>query len=574
MKRISITTMLAFIIINYGLFANGDLKQLKELYENKEFVEASQISDAVSNANPKDFEAQLICGDIFLELENYDKALGFFNKAKKIKDKPEVLRRIGRVYSLQGKHDDAEKMLEGAIKDDKKDVDSYLELADAYIRANKMSEAKVQITRASNIDSKTPKTDLALGNMYFAQGVYELAKNNLLQALKKDPNLVDARVKLASSYYWLAIRESDVDVYNELFSLSLQEWNNVTKQDPNNARAFFEQGKILFWSKNYPEAATSLARFAKLRPDGALGRWFLAQSLYELNRCEDAQEHLAYASENIDTVKNKSRLLLAKCYYNSKEYDKASGLFSQLNDVAINEPEAGIKFDDADLRSWGVSTLFNGDTANAIVIFKRAVNEYPDNSCTMSNMVSRLMYASKMYEDAIFFANAFINSEACEDIEKAKALYVKGSSLLFQENYDEAKLALNAAIEKDSTQLIAYIYLADVYAKQQNIKKADSLYEYAIVLGMKDVEANKGPLNQAFARLCGDELADKNWKGLQKHAKQWSEAMPEVPFSWLYLAIGYQGAGDVDNACKYYKKVLEIDPMNSTAKNNKLSLGC
>ena len=55
----------------------------------------------------------------------------------------------------------------------------------------------------------------------------------------------------------------------------------------------------------------------------------LAQSLIELNRCDSAAQHLEWVSNNIDSVKIKAQLLLARCYFSNnnphravEQYDK------------------------------------------------------------------------------------------------------------------------------------------------------------------------------------------------------------------------------------------------------------
>ena len=44
--------------------------------------------------------------------------------------------------------------------------------------------------------------------------------------------------------------------------------------------------------------------------------------------------------------------------------------------------------------------------------------------------------------------------------------------------------------------------------------------------------------------------------------------------AYLFMAIGYHGQNDKDNACKNYKETLKKNPNNPVAKRNVGSLGC
>jgi len=50
------------------------------------------------------------------------------------------------------------------------------------------------------IDPKNPAIFVASGNFYFARRVYELARDNYEKALQLDSTIVEAHLKLATSY--------------------------------------------------------------------------------------------------------------------------------------------------------------------------------------------------------------------------------------------------------------------------------------------------------------------------------------------------------------------------------------
>ena len=81
-------------------------------------------------------------------------------------------------------------------------------------------------------------------------------------------------------------------------------------------------------------------------------------------------------------------------------------------------------------------------------------------------------------------------------------------------------------------------------------------------------------MKQAYIKLGGLLLEEKKFADLVKLTKAWSETDPTNPYAWLYMAFAYQSTKDIDNACASYKKVLKIDPKNTSALKNLKALGC
>jgi Tfp pilus assembly protein PilF len=119
---------------------------------------------------------------------------------------------------------EAVKIINQAIKRDKNNYRLHLTAAEIYIKADSLTQAELSINRAREIDPNNPESYIALGNFYFARRVYELARQNYEEAILKDSNNIEAHAKLAESYYWLASREPDKDLSNELYTRSLREW--------------------------------------------------------------------------------------------------------------------------------------------------------------------------------------------------------------------------------------------------------------------------------------------------------------------------------------------------------------
>lgn len=560
--------VILFLTVSFTLYSQS-IDELQALINKGKYIEAELIAKNINN-NSENQKLLILKGDIYFELENYQEAKKAYEKAFDLDDNEAAFIKYGKILSVLKEYEKSEKLLKNGIDDFEKSIPIRLELASNYIRAGKLTDAEVQIKRARDINENDPCIYITEGDMYFDQRVYELSKKSYEKALSLDENQKEARSKLATSYYWLANREADQDLSNELFTMSLKEWDRVTKQDTMDASAFFNKGKILFFAKQYKDAVPALFRYYELRPDGNLGRWYLGQSLYELGLCDSAAPQLKYVSENIDSVKFKAKLLMARCYYDNKDYPNSKSAYKEILTMDKDNPE----IEEADIRRYGTAELFTGDTTAALTIYKDLVNKNPDASCNLMNMVGRLMFSAKKYDEALFFFDKRLNTTSCNDSTDSKIIYYKGLSYLFMNQRDTAIVYLEKSAAMDSTDAGSFVYLGDAYAGMEDDKKAIDNFEKAIEISKAYPEINKNNIRSAYGKLSGLYYKAKEWKKLANVAISWSEEQPEIEYGFLYAAIAYQGMSDVKNACTWYKKVLKVNPDNKAAAQNRSALGC
>lgn len=584
MKQILITLLFLPVL----LLSQSNVDNMKNLYSSGKLYEASQLADAVSNESPKDFNVQVMCGDVFSELGNNEKALEFYRKAFKIDDDDYMLiTKLAKTLHLTGNKEESFKYFDEALDeaDDDEQLTVYLEYANAYIRDNNTNEARNLIDRAKNIDDENPAVYIALGDMYYAQGIYELSKKEYLEALKYDDQNVEARSNLATSYYWLAQRTYDDDLRKEYFVQCLKEWDEVTKKDPNNAKAFFEEGKILFWSSRFADAAPKLNRSVQLNPSNKLGRWFLAQSLVELGKCDSASQHLSWSAENIDTVRVKSKVLLAECFFQNKEYQKVVNTYEEV----LADTTLSLK----DMKIYGNASVLVGDTVKALQIWDETIAMKPDASCGLMMVIGQLYFVKKDYNNATKYFEMKLNTEGCQDDKEKKATYFIGLSSLFggiakgvdeetkTASLNKAEEYLSKAYQMDTTDLQPLNYLADVYANKGDEQKSVDTYLTVLEKSSNDPEANAKLINQAYIKICGLYYDKKDWPNLIQYGTQWSEADPKSEYAPFYVGLAYHNkfaTGEGDNfrvkACDWYKKTLAINPKNDKASQLIGDLGC
>lgn len=561
-------SVIILIFLSVSISTADVKKDFMTSLENSDYVTAASLIPELIKNNPKDIQLHLLAGDVYLELKEYQKAHELFDEADDLDgNEPTTLRRLAIAKSYIGENEESIEILKELIEDEDdedKNIDIMLTLAEVYIRLDSIDNAELYITKAKKIDDENPQILTALGDLYFASEVYQLAKMNYEKALEIEDALIETRMKLATSYFWLANREPNEELSQELFKKSLKEWNTVTKMDPQNAKAQYQQGWIYFLADQYEKAAQSLNNYIQLRPSDKLARWYLAQSLENIGRCDSAITHLNFVKENIDSVKIKAELFLARCYFDLQEFDNAIATYTKVRQDTTVEMN--------DIQKLGQAYLMNKDTNNAIATWQEAVNIDPEQNCQFMDQMGYILQKQKKYPEAIQILEKRLETETCETDKIHIVYYLIGTSYLFNRQPEPAVENLNKAVENDSTFFFAMISLGDAYTQLEEFGKADTTFQNIIDLAISDTTNNKFALQNAFSKLAGIKLDNKKFNDVIQVGKQWSEVFGNSPFPYLYMAIAYHNLQDGPNACRYYRKVLALDPKNPTATKNLGSL--
>jgi tetratricopeptide (TPR) repeat protein len=564
MKKSAIIILL--ILSAISLFAEDNLSLFRQYYRNKAYQEAYELLPSLVNQKYKDEMIYLAFGDVYFEMEKYDSARIMYQYAYDIRDdREEIVVKLARAYSYTKDVSKAVKLLKDFLK---KNNDSWLcnlELGYVYLRADSLKQAEYYIAKARDLNKKNAEPLVALGDLYFTQKVYELARMNYEDALAINPDLTDARVKLATAYYWLANKEADENLSNELFTRSLKEWQIVSQKDPKNAKAWFEQGKILFLARRFEDAARAFYQFVQLRPTNALARWYLAQSLVEIGKCDSAVTHLEFVIKELDSVRTNAELKLARCYFDNQNFAKSLEVYNKIK--SENQP-----LESRDYERIASCNLRLGDTTSALNVYEELLTKNK-NECGLAYQVGMLAFVAKKYPESIKFFT--MSSQRCNDTIKAKANFFIGNSFLNINQPDSAIIYLSKSIELDSLNPLTYIYRGDAYSNANFKPKAKEDFQTAIkIINSNSTETNKRYLPAAYGKLCSLLFEQKDSKELLKVSKSWAEIEPNSENPWMYMAIAYQIQKDLPNACKSWKKILQINSKNKIANEYYNQLKC
>jgi tetratricopeptide (TPR) repeat protein len=147
------------------------------------------------------------------------------------------------------------------------------------------------------------------------------------------------------------------------------------------------------------------------------------------------------------------------------------------------------------------------------------------------------------------------------DPPSGDSYYYYGLSLKEMKQYPEALAALQKAAELDSAKGDRYFWLGVVYDVQKQPDQARAAFERSVQLDSSSALAGKAYRQLGFYRLLA-----KDWNGAVHLLERAVQLDAKDTQAWVWLAQGYQNAGNRSKAMESYHKALELDPNQPDAK--------
>jgi tetratricopeptide (TPR) repeat protein len=564
--------MIAWLVMtiaaSFPMMSQSSLEKARTAYAAHDLESAATDIRAALKESPNNTDALTLAGDIFLGLEQMEKALEYYKRAyDQDGDKDISARKYARALSDADRHTEAIAIARKTVKNNRTDVYNQLTLGEVLVNADSLNAAELILTKAREMNRTIPDGFLALGSLYYRQRIYESARDNYEQAIKIDSTNEVALERLATMYFRMANSEMDNALAAELYTRSLQQWASVIRINPKNARAYYEQGKIFFYAQKFQSAAPSLAEYLRLRPEAdnvPLAHWFLAQSYARFQACDSAEPHFRFAIEKIDSVRSKASLLFARCLFDSKKYGPAAEQFGTALKLNGN-------LDADDRERFGYSLILSGDTTQALEQLRTAIEMNPTKCKTMERLAN-LYYDKKSYTESVNLYRKMLAS--CTSSSPARLNAFIGRCFFSANLPDSAIGYVQKAVALDSSLFFARTIGVRSLVTAGKLEEAVEWYLGGLEYAKREPAKFKGDIAGMAQSVCGAFIEKKDFKSLQKYSKMWVEFDPTSEVGNLYLAVSFQGLGEKDGACKYYNEVLKINPNNKVAKDNKKLVGC
>jgi len=202
---------------------------------------------------------------------------------------------MGRLYALmaqaEGSQDDALKAIQyykDALKADPKASETYQELTDLYLALNKPADA----------------TALAQ------------------EALKQDPDNVDAHRMLGRIYYSMINRGNQGQIDERALRMALQEFQKVAEKDPKDADSLATLGRLYAASNDSTNAEKTYNAALAIDPDNEEALTGLALVYGNLGDTDKAIEKLKAATDK--NPNERALMTLARAYEEQKNFKDAA----------------------------------------------------------------------------------------------------------------------------------------------------------------------------------------------------------------------------------------------------------
>lgn len=439
------------------LIETGDLKQAYDLF----FGMKNSLDPGIMA------KANILLGELNSNKRNYVEAITNFEVATQVAPANSELRTRGQLglgvcYFLMESYDKAFDILRdirGKRTNFEPDIYNFY-LGEIFFKRGRFREA---LDYYSKIDSdKGDFGKLALygkAYAYFNIRAYQNAKFTFLdfiQKFPKDSRLVDARIRLAESYY--ATRD---------FEASAKVYDNLLKGD----------GSV----------------------DKNLLRYNYALSLYNMGKKDDAIKELTRVVKDAKgtQLEENSRFMIGWIYFKSQDYDKAIASYNDFLKSSDDSTIVPIVF-----YNLGDSYYNLEEFGRAARYYEMVLNQYP-NSPQVYDAFNGLFFsyfAQGLQDTAFILIDQFL--EGNPKLKEADRLFLKRAELFFNAgDFSRAKENYLSFIEfYPSSQYLseAYYWLGKTY--QANGESAQAINSFRWVIEKYDTTS--------FAPLASVELTN------------------------------------------------------------------
>lgn len=515
--------IISSLIVSTSAFAQTLPDAIKKT-TNEQFEKADADFKKLVAAQPSNGEVYFYYGENFFKSGNLEQANATYQKGAEVNaTNPLPYVGIGKVLWSQNKAAEAKaNFYKATTLAAGKNATVLLKIAEAYIKEDTkdFAEANKLLDQAQKLEPKNPDVFLLKGDAFLEQsndGSKAIA--NYEQAAKLDPKSVKATLRIGQLWYRAKNYTSALDYYKKASLI-----------DSSFAPAYREMAEIYGRAGQYPNAVAKYKRFLEINNDcDARSKYagFLLEAKRYAESVEAAKEALKCDTTNLYTYR-----YLAYAYYEMTPANYAAGLESSNKFFAKAKAKAGTKLISQDYEYHAKHLSRTGNDSLAILDYIKAMELEPEKV--------------ELYSDI---------AAACIKMKK----------------YNEAIAAFNKKVELDKAGINDYYGLVRAYYYAKDYVKADSAASQMIRLkpelpigylwkgranALQDPTSENGlakPFYEQFISKIKPEETEKNKKEL-------SEA-------YTSLAVYYAKKKDCANSTLYFKKVLEVDPTNTQAKN-------
>lgn len=471
---------------------------------------------------------------------------------------------LGEIYLTRGNFKSAEKELSRALKlgADENKVTPLLARAILGLGQNEQVISLIEETHINNLYAKSELSgikalaEVKLGDLDAAESTLQAAENSGFNTL------------------YIRLGKISLDAAQKRMDTALASINQVLKDTDNNSDVWLLKGHIESAKNNFDEAVLSYTNAYKLSPDAFYYTFFIAQSLVISKRFDEAEK---YANDLINLYPNQpvSNELVAIIFYSKKEYNKArihadrainngsqhlsASLISSLSSYELKNYEQAYKtlsrINDSlpdnhyAKRLYIILQLKLGYIDEAILSMNQLNIETDENNQFLSKASLQLTKLGRDEEALKLAQKAATKASAANDLMLGLVKLAGNDSTGFDQ--------LRSAMAEQSDKRVAELGLAFYYIQFGKLKEAEDTVDEWLKKYPDDVGALvlKGVIYQKSNQLDNAELQYKKVLDI-------SEEYPQVR---AYLAQTMALKGNWEEAFQLSFKAKTLSPNDKTA---------
>lgn len=562
--------------------------------EYKKVLDSIQPSEGYTGKLAADI--YIVRGDAYIGLGKMSEAKSSFDTAlKKYPGSADARLGLARLAALQNNFDEALRQIDIGLSKDSKNTKVLLMKASILRMDDDKKGAKAVYHQILGLNKRNISARLGLASLGFADDDIDAARVQIEAANKIEPKNLQIKYMQAILHY----REKKyADTRDEL--------QEVMKVMPDYMPGVLLSAAVFYQLGSYEQAHQYLLRFLAQVPDDEYATNLLIATDLQINQPDEA---LKYLGKLLKKSPNKPEVLAlaGETYMQTKDYAKATEYLEKAS--AIDPKNAALKI------QLGASHLGSGEARQAIHDLETAVAM--DSSQTKADALLVVTYLNKGdYDKAISIANAWEKKQpknpivyflqgrsyaGKNDVTKARDNFEKALDIqpdyfpavlnlaqldLIGKDPQEAKQRLEVFLQHNKSNMRAMVAIAEIAASQKQgkeyvdwLRKASTaepdallphakLADYFLANGDREEAlrvardaVNSNPNNPAALDLLGaTQLALKDAKGALATYDKLVKIAPNVPISYLRLALAQLMEGKPEDARTSLTKALELKP--------------
>lgn len=328
--------MIVLLFASTAVFAqNPPEDHIIDMVNYEDYKGASAAISKKLAANAANPTALYEKGYLYLAEEKYEEARDVFKAGiKAAKKYPYNHIGLARAYHKLGLVEDRDNSFAQSIKVNKTDdVHVMIALAHGYTDTEQLQQSKLTLYKARETDPNEARVFEELGDMYYAQKVYDVAQENYEKALELDATLIEPYFRLGRIY-----------IIKKEFQEGAKFLNKAIELDPNLAAAYRERAEL--WLKAgsavetqaektayFQKARDDYKKYIELEENNKRAQLRYASFLYLSGNYEECLSKL----EQVDTVTLVSQRLRGYCAMEMGDLEKAQKEMKAYFDVAPAE---------------------------------------------------------------------------------------------------------------------------------------------------------------------------------------------------------------------------------------------